>query len=461
MLSIPPNNARSDEQQERLISDDEIEEALQEWLRMFFDVAGITLKPKVYVVLSNQVNAGATFGGEIIVYTGLILKCREASQLLGVLAHETGHIAASHLVKAYAIQAESAVPALAAAAIGGAAALLSGNGAPLGAGLAAGMQIFERSILRHSREQEESADASALTYMTAKKLPVAGLGDFLDSLGSHYLTGHEDPYVQTHPLSSDRKQKVRLYQKEQTHNFTTPANIENTFKRIKAKLYGFSKTSAEVYREYPLSDKSFEATYARAIVDYRSGKSRDAAEKTRQSLDVLLKQSPDDSYIIELKGQICFEMGELSDAIKYLRQAVQKRKGSIGVRLMLGHALSEFAKEGQTDILREALEILTPIAEKKGISDPLVWRLLASVYGKLKKEANASACLAEESWITGQKDAAKVQAKKGMSATNPVLAKRSADIVQQIDPTKQQIEPIKASRPFTTQPLCTHSVCTH
>jgi predicted Zn-dependent protease len=185
----------------QLITDDEVEAALEGWLKELFVVAGIHIPPKVYLLSSMELNAGATFGGIIVVYTGLILKCKDASQLLGVLAHETGHIAGGHMAKASAIMSESSVPAVASVLLGGAASILSGNPAPLMAGLAGGAQMFERSLLKHSREQEDSADASAVNYLNAKKWPVAGLADFLDTLSNHYITGHEVPYVLTHPLS--------------------------------------------------------------------------------------------------------------------------------------------------------------------------------------------------------------------------------------------------------------------
>ena len=88
----------------QLISDEEIESTLTSWLNEIFGVAGIAMKPKVLLLASNEVNAGATLGGRIIVYTGLILKCQNVSQLLGVLAHETGHIAGAHSAKAAAAQ---------------------------------------------------------------------------------------------------------------------------------------------------------------------------------------------------------------------------------------------------------------------------------------------------------------------------------------------------------------------
>lgn len=410
----------------QFISDDEVEAALEHWLQELFKVAGVHIRPKVYLLNSLELNAGATFGGIIVVYTGLIMKCKNASQLIGVLAHETGHIAGGHMVKASAAVAESSVPAVASVLLGGAASILSGNPGALMAGLAGGAHLFERSLLKHSREQEDSADASALNYLNAKQWPVAGLADFLDMLGGHYTTGKEDPYVQTHPLSNERKAKVRLYQKQQPESYKIPEAYERQFQRIKAKLIGFLKKRNDVNRDYPESDKSVPARYARLIAEYNNDKS---TQKALTKLDELLAEAPGDPYFLELKGQFCFEAGQIAEALPYLRESAKKRPQSYSVRLMLAHALIELPSTNTAD-LREAIEHLTKITEQRH-DNTFAWRLMGSAYGKLREEGNAAACLAEESWIKENVALATMQAKKGKTATNPVLAKRSADILQQ------------------------------
>lgn len=413
----------------QFITDDEVEAALETWLKELFVVAGVHISPKVYLLNSMELNAGATFGGIIVVYTGLIMKCKNASQLIGVLAHETGHIAGGHMAKASSIMAESSVPAVASVLLGGAASIVTGNPGPLMAGLAGGAHLFERSLLKHSREQEDSADASALSYLNTKKWPVSGLADFLDMLGNHYTTGHEDPYVQTHPLSPERKAKVRLYQKQQPDSYKIPDAYEQQFQRIKAKLIGFLKKRNEVNRDYPPSDKSMPARYARLIAEYNNGKSNEKARAALVKLDELLAEAPGDPYFLELKGQFCFETGQIVESLPYLRESAKKRPQSYSVRLMLAHALIELPSTGKAE-LQEAIEHLTKITEQRH-DNTFAWRLMGSAYGKMHEEGNAAACLAEEAWVLENSELAIMQAKKGKTANNPVLAKRSADILQQ------------------------------
>ncbi len=426
-LSLTPS-INAENTNAAFISDDEVEGALEGWLSELFKVAGVNIKPKVYLMNNKELNAGATFGGIIVVYTGLIMKCKNAAQILGVLAHETGHIAGGHMAKASAIMAESSIPAVASVLLGGAATILTGNPAALMAGLAGGAQVFERSLLKHSREQEDSADASALSYLNAKHWPVSGLAEFLDLIGNNYTTGREDPYVQTHPLSPERKAKVRLYQNQQAPYIIAP-EIEAKFQRLKAKLVGFLKKRNEVYLEYPLSDKSIPARYARLIADYNDGRNNEKVQSVLVKLDELLKEIPNDPFFLELKGQFCFETGKIKEAIPYLRASAVKRPQSYSVRLMLAHALIELPSSG-TPELHEAIEHLTKITEQNH-ENTFAWRLMGLAYGKMKQDGNAAACLAEEAWILNNAELTIMQAKKGKTASNPVLAKRSADLLQQ------------------------------
>lgn len=54
---------------------------------------------KVHVVAKDEVNAFALPDGHLVVYTGLILDCKNEQALLGVLGHEIAHIEKNHVMK--------------------------------------------------------------------------------------------------------------------------------------------------------------------------------------------------------------------------------------------------------------------------------------------------------------------------------------------------------------------------
>src|SRR5215510_3994892 len=84
------------------------------------------------IIESDEVNAFALPGGFVFVNTGLLLAADNEAELAGVLAHETGHVAARHAAKTMAKETAVNVASIPLIFMGGAA----GLGARQAAGLA-------------------------------------------------------------------------------------------------------------------------------------------------------------------------------------------------------------------------------------------------------------------------------------------------------------------------------------
>ncbi|WP_165380319.1 M48 family metalloprotease [Candidatus Finniella inopinata] len=412
---------------DQFISDEEIEQTLTDWLSQIFKVANVSMKPKVLILSSPEVNAGATLGGMIIVYTGLILKCQNVNQLLGVLAHETGHIAGAHSARAAEAQNQALVPAVATMLLSGAAALAAGSPDLLAAGLAGGAQVFERGLLKHSRDQEETADASALRYLTALGWPTRGLGEFLHLLDTNY-TGPTDPYTLTHPLSNERREKVSLFERQALVNVQTLPKEEGKFQRIKGKINGFMNKPDAVLREYKSTDKSIAARYARSIALYRKGRHSEALAV----LQGLIDEHPSDPFFLELKGQIYFETGKISEAASYFRQALKLLPKAQTISMLLAQALLE-SQIPDSKILDEAVSLLMEVVDHAP-ENVFAWRLLAKAYGRKNQMDHMALCLAEEAFLFNNVPMAKSQAQKASKSKDPIVAKRAKDILGQIEP---------------------------
>lgn len=152
-------------------------------------------KWKVHVIDDPQtVNAFATPGAQIYVYTGLLLAATTEAEVVGVLGHELGHVVARHsargLVNTYGLNAISAValgkdPSTA-AQIGAA---LLGNGA----------------LLAHSRSDENEADTYAVKYSAASGYDATGIAGFFEKLVA--MQGRTPMFLtffSTHPAPEDR-----------------------------------------------------------------------------------------------------------------------------------------------------------------------------------------------------------------------------------------------------------------
>ena len=129
------------------IRDAEIEATLRAYANPLLRVAG--LEPNaVQILIVNDpcLNAFVAGGQNIFVNTGLLMKSTDASQIIGVMAHEIGHIEGGHLSRLVGAQKRAGKEALIGTILGGAAAIL-GNPAAGAAIAAGGVHIGTRNLL--------------------------------------------------------------------------------------------------------------------------------------------------------------------------------------------------------------------------------------------------------------------------------------------------------------------------
>jgi predicted Zn-dependent protease len=412
-----------------VLLDDETDDAFKQWIQKIFTAAGLNrYQPRIYVIVNPEVNAAASVGGNIFIYSEFLMKCDNAEQFLGVMAHEVGHIAGGHVSRMDAALNQAMVPAAAAVILGGALALASGSTAPLEAALAGGSHLFERGMLHFSRTQESAADQAALNYLEKLRWPAEGLSDFLNKIQKMYGSNARiDPYSVTHPLTPDRIQSIHDYMRKCTHKERSiPLDIENKFQRIKAKMMAFLEPQRAL-ATYKSSDTSLSARYARAIAQYRLGQLSQASHM----INDLVSEYPNDPYFHELKGQVLFETGDVGGAVPALRRADSLRPHSPLIKIMLAHALIE-SKMSSGPL--EAIKILVPLTQRYPQSYPMAWRLLATAYGKNHQLGEAALALAEEALLQENYAVATSQANRAMKLlkSNPKALVRAKDLLSQI-----------------------------
>jgi beta-barrel assembly-enhancing protease len=153
------------------------------------------VKWKVNVINDPKtVNAFATPGGFLYVYTGLLLAADSEAELAGVMAHEAGHVVGRHsaraMVNAYGLQAITQV------ALG----QNPGTAAQIAAQLAGGgLQ------LAHGRSEETEADEYGAKYAAGAGFDPRGLITFFEKLEK--MQGSQPgvmKWLSTHPTNKDR-----------------------------------------------------------------------------------------------------------------------------------------------------------------------------------------------------------------------------------------------------------------
>lgn len=337
-----------------LVRDAETEMLLREYSTPIWRAAGLVPSAvSLHLVMDPNINAFVTQGQRMFINTGLITLSDEPMELIGVIAHETGHMAGGHLTRGGEAMDKLALPYYA-SLIAGLGAIIAGQGDAGMAILAGGAHVAQRSILSYSRQQEGSADQAGATYLERAQQSGKGMLMLFERFRDQEAlsTTSQDPFVRSHPISETRLSSLEERVKASRYYDVpdTPESIHR-FKMVQAKLNGYVDSPEVTLRRYPESDQSDYARYARAVAFHKSN----VDAKSFVELAPLLKAYPDNPFLWELKGQIDFESGRVVDAIPSYRKAHELLPREPQLSLALAQVL--LATE-QKSVTEEALKLL-------------------------------------------------------------------------------------------------------
>lgn len=407
--SPAPGWAQQQQQQSiQLIRDTEIENTIRAYATPIFTAAGLDpTAVRIYLVNDRQINAFVAGGQNLFINSGLILQSRDAGQVIGVIAHEAGHIAGGHLARIHDAMANATAEMILAMVLGAAAAAASGNPAVGGAVMSGGQNIGVRNLLAYTRTQEASADAAAMRFLDDTHQSAKGLLSFFDTLSQQEAlsTARQDPYLRTHPLTQERIEALGAFVAHSPNsNVPVKPEFEVQHRRMLAKLRAFMDNPTMTLRRYPETDRSLEARYARAIAYHM------AADPPRSlaSIDDLLREYPSDPYFNELKGQILLENGKPRDALPYYEKAVQLLPTSSLLRVDL--ARTQMATDDPQLVGAAVNNLRAAVAYEP--NRPFFWRQYAIALGKSGQDGESALAMAEEALLLGKNSEARYHAGK-------------------------------------------------
>ena len=390
------------------IRDAEIENTIRTYAAPLFQAAGLEPSDvRIYLVNDRSLNAFVAGGQRLFINTGLIMRSKHAGQVIGVIAHETGHIAGGHLSRLQAAIANSTAQSILALVIGAAAVIGTGRGDVGAAIVAGGQSMGLRSFLHYNRTQESAADQAALRFLDATGQSSRGLLEFMELLGAQDLLSadRQDPYLRTHPLSRERVDAVQAHlSRSPNRDKAQPARIQELHRRMLAKLYAFLEPVPRTLRRYADSDTGLAARYARAIAYYR----KPDLGKALPLIDGLIAERPEDPYFHELKGQMLFENGRAAEALKPYETAVRLLPRSPLLRRGLAQVQLEL---GDPALIEPAIRNLRA-AVQRDAEAPFTWRQLAIAYGRRGDMGMSAVALAEEALLKGDARQARYHAGK-------------------------------------------------
>lgn len=403
-MTLTPQSVPAQENKgPRLLRDTEIEQLLRDYTRPILRAAGME-KQNIQVVIINDgnFNAFVADGRRIFVNYGALMQSQTPNQLIGVLAHETGHLAGGHLVKLREQLAQAQTQMIVAMLLG-VGAMVAGGGNAGSAGSAVGMAAFSapqemirRNLLSYQRQQEENADRAGVKFLNATGQSAKGMSETFERFSSErmFAARGADPYVQSHPMPAERVNALKELARSSPYwdKKDDPA-LQLRHDMMRAKTAGFMEKADTVYRRYPPSNDSIPARYARAITSYLHGDLRSALAQ----IDALIQAQPANPYFYELRGQALLEGGRPTEAVAPLRKAVALSNNAPLIGMLLGQALVASNSSATTD---EAIGILRAALTRE-TEAPLGYSQLAMAYGRKGDYAQADLASAQAAFLRG------------------------------------------------------------
>lgn len=393
-----------------LIRDTEVEAIIRTYGTPLWKAAGLQPSAvRVILVKDDRLNAFVAGGQNLFLNTGLLIKAASAGQVIGVMAHEAGHMAGGHLARMPEAIRNAMITSLIAMALGMGAGVAGHAGGNVGGGaIGIGTSLAERNLFSFTRSQEQAADQAGVGYLDQLGISARGLMQFMEQIQHQEVLSsvRQDPYLRTHPLTSERIDFLRNQVAQSRYSDTPVApDLEALQRRMRVKLSAFIDPPGKTLDVWAKGD-SVEARYARAIAWYRIPE----LKKALPEVDGLIRDFPNDPYFHELRGQMLFENGRIAEALPSYKQAITLKPDAALIRIDYAHAQLEL---GDPALVPDA-EANLNTAVRTEPELPELWRQLAVAYGRGGQLGMAAMALAEQALLEGRRFDARDQARRAM-----------------------------------------------
>jgi predicted Zn-dependent protease len=414
-----------------IVRDAEIEALVRDYARPILKAAGLSNSGIDIVLVNDNAFNAFVVGRRMFINTGALMQAGTPNEIIGVIAHEAGHLAGGHQERLREQLARMQTMALVAGLLGVGAVAAgamtnSGQLAQAGGGLAAGGGEFaRRALLSYQRTEEITADRSAFKYLEATGQSTKGmLATFQRFQSALSLSGSRiDPYLASHPMPRDRIANLEtLAHSSGNFDKTDAPALQQRHDMMRAKIAVFTDSQNAAAQMRKIGGVA--AQYGDAINTYLRGNPRSALAKT----DALIKLQPKNPYLYELRGDILMKANKPSDAASAYATAIKLDPAKSGMlRIAYGQAL---VAAGDPQSLKKAVASINQGLERDR-ENPMGYQYLAQAYGQLGEVPEAELATAEGHFYSGNYKDAKIfaaRAQQKMKRGSPGWV-RAQDII--------------------------------
>ncbi len=362
-----------------------------------------------FVINNKELNAFAAPSGLIFFHSGLIEALDSEGELVGVMAHEVGHVVSRHLAgridKSAKISAVTMLGVLLGIALGA---------GPLSEAIIAGSAAAgQAASLSFSRLDEEEADRLAFKWMQQQNRDPAAMVDMLHELHTinRYRMGYVPPYLLTHPGPDVRMgyiQDLIIFNEKKPYVQVD----EFPFKRIKGRIISMTKEPMQLVFYYQNMLSSMEPdSEAAAMAQYVLSQAYLAASDYGNAEIALLKSMayyPDRPILKADLGVIYLKSGRYEEALELLMETRKAEPDNAYASFYLGMVFEKTGKLQKAADLYEELLVTMPDYSK-------LYYQLANVKAKLGKQAEGFYYYAYYYWYEGDIGSAKYHFSRSVS----------------------------------------------
>jgi predicted Zn-dependent protease len=404
----------------KLIDEPDVIQYINELGRSTLDVAGPQYFDYHFFIINNkELNAFAAPSGLIFFHSGLIESLETEGELVGVVAHEIGHVVSRHLAnrlsKSSKITAATTLGVLLGIAIGAgpiSEAIISGS-------VAAG----QTATLSFSRFDEEEADRLAFNWMQDQKRDPGVMINMLRKIyiANRYRHGYIPPYLLTHPgpdarmgyiqdlvLFSEKKPLVQV--------------DEFPFQRIKSRIMSMTKDPVQLIDYYQKMTPAMTVdTQKTAMAHYILSQSYLVSSdyiKAENEIRKTMTFFPDKIILKADLGVIYFKSGQYGKAIAMLQEA---RKADRKNAYTLFYLAMSLEKNGQ---LQEAAYLYEELLDNIPDYSKLYYQL-ANVKGAMGEKGEGFYYYGYYYYYEGNLEKAKYHYSKAVSLLSQDSSKKS------------------------------------
>jgi predicted Zn-dependent protease len=379
-----------------LLQDTETERLLRSYEDPILTVAGIDpAAVKMYIVNDTALNAFVAEGQNIFCNAGLFIQLKTPNELIGVLAHETGHMAGGHLTRGSDAIAKAEIPMLLSMVLGiGAAIAGAGEAGMILMGV--GQSAAEAQYMQFSRVQEATADQMGQKYLRLTHQSGMGMVHVFERMADEDAMSVKNPeqYASDHPADRDRVANLlEIAEASPYRDVPDSPQAIHAFQMVKAKVIGYLLPVKNVLYRYPLTDNSAPARYARAMVYMR----QPDLPKALAEINSLIKEEPKNPYFYEVLGQIYVSMSQPLKGVEPYQTSVNLLPDAPELRVSLAAAQVATARK---DLEKQAIDNLKIAMQQDG-DNSFGWYEMAQAYSDLGNDPMANLATAERYYSVG------------------------------------------------------------